>query len=450
VASRYRLLAEVGRGASATVWHARDDRLDVDVAVKLLHIADPALRKQFRSRLHAEGSILARIGHPFVLRVFDSGTDGSDDYIVTELADGGTLADALDRQGSLPPRHAARYVLQVLAALQAAHEAGVVHRDVKPANLLLVRGEVRLADFGIAIGREDGRNTRTGVAMGSWAFMAPEQRIDARSVGATADIYATGATLYNLVTGATPTDLFLADRGSPRWADVPDVLIPVLRRATQGRPEARWRTAADMAVALAPLLDVLPTVALTPRRPPDGTPVYATTAQAPAAPTLTVESLGPSAPAPIAVRPRILGLIPAVALVMATTLVGIWASRVWLPVREVAPGPAASAPDAVPIPAPLGLWRGRIGERAASVALRGTEDGLTAEVTVHLGANASVHVARASWDPDSATLALSDIGDFPEAADWSATLTASGVTLEGTGVTRASHETFTVNLLLEP
>ncbi|MES2640119.1 MAG: serine/threonine-protein kinase [Myxococcota bacterium] len=260
LAGRYRLGDVLGTGGTSTVYRATDTTLGVERAVKVLRGEGEGVDAQ-RARLRAEARAMARVTHPNILRVYDVGTDEGQDFFVMELADGGTLQDRVDAEGPLSPLVVCRYALQVLGALAAAHDAGVIHRDVKPQNVLLDRdGVALLADFGIALladGRES-RHTRVGVAMGSMTYMPPEQRIDARGVGVGADVYATGATLYAVLTGATPVDLFLAPAASARWDDIPAVLRPVLQRATRLAPAGRYPSARDMAAAVVAAMAKLP------------------------------------------------------------------------------------------------------------------------------------------------------------------------------------------------
>lgn len=253
LAGRYRLGERIGKGGAASVYRARDERLGVDCAVKILSAHREGLRASLRRRLLAEARIMAKLRHPHVLAVTDVGEHGGRDFVVMALADGGSLADVLKSEGPLAPARAVEVGLQLLSALEAAHGAGVVHRDVKPQNLLLTAdGRVQLADFGIALiqDAESQRRTRTGVAMGSMAFMAPEQRMDAARVTVAADVYAVGSTLYTLLTNRSPMDLFVADEGSARWEAVPSALLPILFQATRYDAEARFASAAEMAIAL--------------------------------------------------------------------------------------------------------------------------------------------------------------------------------------------------------
>ncbi len=248
---RYTLLEAIGHGGMATVWRARDNRLRVDRAVKVL-LKHPTGAKTRARRLDAEARAMAKLNHRHIVKVHDIGESEEGPFVVMDFLPGGTLDDRLRADGSVPARHAARWMMQILTALEAAHNAGIVHRDVKPSNVLIdEHGDAQLADFGIALLADDERHTRTNISMGSVAFMAPEQRIDARSVGPEADVYAAAATLYNLVSGSTPVDLFTAEMESPRWMDVPLPLVPILHRATRHDRLKRYPTANALREAIA-------------------------------------------------------------------------------------------------------------------------------------------------------------------------------------------------------
>jgi serine/threonine protein kinase len=202
--SRYRLRRVIGGGGMAVVYSATDEALHRSVAVKLLadnFAADPALRKRFVR----EGRLAARLSHPGIVAVYDSGAEAGRPFIVMELVDGRTLADELARRKRLPPHEAADIAATVAAALAHAHEAGLVHRDVKPANVLIgTGGEIKLADFGIAAATGDRtRFTEVGTVLGTASYLAPEQAAGAEA-GPPADIYALGAMLYEMLTGAPP------------------------------------------------------------------------------------------------------------------------------------------------------------------------------------------------------------------------------------------------------
>ena len=258
---RYRLVELLGQGGMATIYRARDAQLDRDVAVKLLRPEfgrDPDFLARFRDEARAAASL----NHPNIVAVFDFGEEQSDPYIVMELIDGQDLSSILRESGPLLPRQAARVSAEVAKALQAAHVRGIVHRDVKPSNILVGRdGRVKVADFGIARALDDAQVTLPGVTMGSVHYFSPEQ---ARGEPATqaSDVYSLGIVLYESLTGQRP---FSGD-GSAAVAlarltttpplpsairsGVPAALDRVVQRAMALDPAARYASAASMASAL--------------------------------------------------------------------------------------------------------------------------------------------------------------------------------------------------------
>ncbi len=204
VSGRYALERPLGHGAMSVVDLARDVELDREVAVKRL-AENFARDDDLRARFQREARLAARLAHPNVVRVYDVGSD--DDgrpFIAMEFVDGETLAELLARRGHLPPHEVAELGVQACRALAAAHEAGLVHRDVKPQNLILRRdGVLKLSDFGIAFGLEGTRLTVAGTVLGTAAYLAPEQA-RGEEVTAAADVYSLGAVLYELLTGRPP------------------------------------------------------------------------------------------------------------------------------------------------------------------------------------------------------------------------------------------------------
>jgi len=273
IAQRYEIVRELGTGGTATVFEATDRVLSRTCAVKLLaDVGQGKAADTRRERLRTEAMALATLDHPRVVRVYDLGEHEGQPFLAMEYVEGGSLADRLLSEGPMRPAQAVDRLLEVLDALTAAHEAGIVHRDVKPHNVLL-RGDgtAALCDFGIAR-QEERSHTRTGVALGSVDYMAPEQRVDARRVGPAADIYGAGCTLYHLLTAETPVDLYLSPSHSPRWEGVPAPLRDVVRQATAVDPSDRYQGAEDMAAALTGRREAV--ASLPPRRfvPPAGTP----------------------------------------------------------------------------------------------------------------------------------------------------------------------------------
>ncbi|MFJ6074865.1 serine/threonine-protein kinase [Streptomyces sp. NPDC093065] len=231
VAGRYRLLSPLGEGGMGTVWRARDEVLHREVAVK--EVRAPAglpgadVRRMY-ARLEREAWAAARISHPNVVTVYDVATDGDRPWIVMELVRGLSLADLLDAEGPLEPERAALIGAEVLAALRAAHAAGVLHRDVKPANVLLANdGRVVLTDFGIARVEGSEALTMTGEVIGSPEFLAPERALG-RTPGPESDLWSLGVLLYAAVEGATP---FRQDTPLSTLRAVVDEELPPPRRA---------------------------------------------------------------------------------------------------------------------------------------------------------------------------------------------------------------------------
>ncbi|MDX3236024.1 serine/threonine-protein kinase, partial [Streptomyces sp. ME03-5709C] len=208
VAGRYRLLERIGRGGMGTVWRAEDELLGRAVAVKRLHPPQPHLQDDEletlfeRTRREARGA--ARISHPHVVVVHDVVDDEGLPAIVMEYVPSTTLGDLLKERGPVTPGEAARIGRAMIAALRAAHSAGVLHRDVKPGNVLLSdTGRVVLTDFGIAQVSGTSTLTRTGELIGSIDFLAPE-RLTGGTPGPEADLWALGATLFQAVEGRSP------------------------------------------------------------------------------------------------------------------------------------------------------------------------------------------------------------------------------------------------------
>ncbi|MDP2313449.1 MAG: protein kinase [Pseudomonadota bacterium] len=242
------MLGPLGEGGFAQVWRVLDRRLNVQRAVK---VVDATADRQAGERVLREAKLLAELGHGSIITVFDAFEDDGLACVVMELC-AGSLADRVAASGPLSPGLAVRLGIDVLGALGAAHARGVVHRDIKPQNLLVTeRGEVRVADFGIARFRDESVSiTRTGALLGSVPFMAPEQRQDPSRVGVGADLYALATTLAWAMTGRPSGDLFveaeLARLGRLTGAG----FAGVLARAGRYTPEERYASAEEMTEAL--------------------------------------------------------------------------------------------------------------------------------------------------------------------------------------------------------
>jgi eukaryotic-like serine/threonine-protein kinase len=262
LAERYVLLERLGTGGAGVVWRGHDQLLDRTVAVKLLHrdlADDPATTERF----HAEAAAAAKLTHPHAVIVYDIGETDDGDYLVMEFVDGATLADLLDA-GPLPPGVAAALGQQVGRALGAAHRRGLVHRDVKPANILVTtEGIAKVADFGIAraLGDATSRLTTAGHVMGTARYLSPEQLRD-DPVDGRADVYALGLVLHQCLTGRAPfgegtavevaSRRLVADLPPPSESrdDIPPALDDAIVRATLLDPEHRFADGAAFAAAL--------------------------------------------------------------------------------------------------------------------------------------------------------------------------------------------------------
>src|SRR4051794_5844191 len=303
LAGRYRLGRVLGRGGMGTVWAAHDEMLGRDVAIKEVQ---PPLeltaeqREVVRRRMLREARAAARISHPHAVTVYDVVEQDDRPWIVMQLLPPRTLADVVAASGSLPPAAVAAIGLDLVDALQAAHRAGVLHRDVKPANVLLTEGGAVLTDFGIATVDDDPALTSTGMLVGSPAFMAPERARGERPSPAS-DLWSLGATLFAATEGDSP---FRRDGQLPTLSAVltepvppavhagplQPVLAALLQRDPARRPDADHtrrllkdaeaaarRDATDPAV-LTPPPPPAPTAAMpmppapAARRPPERTP----------------------------------------------------------------------------------------------------------------------------------------------------------------------------------
>jgi serine/threonine protein kinase len=252
VAGRYVVERPLGHGAMAVVDLARDTELNRLVALKRL-AENLARDDELRARFVREGRLAARLSDPNVVRIYDVGEDDGRPFIAMEYVDGETLAELLARRGPLPPDEVAGLGVQICRALAAAHGAGLVHRDVKPQNLLLGRdGTLKLGDFGIAFGLEGTRLTTAGTVLGTAAYLAPEQA-RGEDVTAAADLYAAGAVLYELLTGAPPRAPAI-----PPLGGLTEIVMPCLEQ----EPSARPASAVQLGRSLAATLPDAATVAL--------------------------------------------------------------------------------------------------------------------------------------------------------------------------------------------
>lgn len=263
---RYEAGERVGQGGMAVVYRGEDRVLHRPVAIKVLH---PHLldRPEARARFAREATVIAKLRHPNIVEVYDvSGEDAGQAFIVTEFVDGPALSEFLVRHGPLLPELAAAIVATVARALAHAHGRGVIHRDVKPENIMVRRdGVLKLMDFGIAHVTDMEHLTMTGAVLGSPAHMSPEQ-VDGQALDARTDIFSLGTLLYLLASGRypfqsdTPSGLLRAI-AEGRYPDIrtvrpdfPDDLHAVLSRMMARSPADRFQSAADLADAIAAVL----------------------------------------------------------------------------------------------------------------------------------------------------------------------------------------------------
>jgi serine/threonine protein kinase len=249
---RYHVGPRLARGGMATVYEAHDNRLDRTIALKVMHptLADD---EEFVTRFIREAHSAARLSHPNVVAVYDQGADQGHVFLAMELVRGRTLRDLIRTQGHLSPRQTLEVLEPVLAALGAAHQAGLIHRDVKPENVLLSDdGRVKVADFGLAraVTGANSHTTTSGILMGTVAYLSPEQ-VTRGVADPRSDVYAAGILLFEMLTGVKPYDgdtaIQVAYRHVHDDVPAPSSLVPglpaeldhLVARATSRDPDLR-------------------------------------------------------------------------------------------------------------------------------------------------------------------------------------------------------------------
>jgi serine/threonine protein kinase len=247
IAGRYTLEREVGRGGMGAVWLGTDLVLGRQVALKRIGMA-PGVRTPDLERAEREAQLAARLNHPHVVAVFDLVVEGDDHWLVMEYVEGRTLSELVRQDGALTPDQAAPLISQAAAALAAAHESGIVHRDVKASNILVTPdGQVKLSDFGIARAEADASLTQTGLVTGSPAYLAPEVASGQLATPA-ADVWSLGATTFHALAGRPPYDVGdnvmgalyrIVHEDPPRLADA-GWLGPLLDHTMTKDPAQRW------------------------------------------------------------------------------------------------------------------------------------------------------------------------------------------------------------------
>ena len=261
IGGRYTLRSTLGEGGMATIYRGWDAQLEREVAIKLLreqYSSDP----EFVTRFHQEARNAGSLSHPNIVGVHDYGIDDERQYIVMELVEGRDLASMIRQRGRLPVQEAVRIAEQAAAGLEAAHRRGIVHRDVKPANILLNRdGHVRVTDFGIARAVAESGLTTTGTTLGSVHYFSPEQA-RGEDVTSASDVYSLGIVLYEMLTGRRPFEgdssagvalkRLSEDPPPPTEYEpsLPPGLVEIVMRSLQRDPGARFQTAGEFRRAL--------------------------------------------------------------------------------------------------------------------------------------------------------------------------------------------------------
>src|ERR687891_504320 len=262
ISGRYRLIGPLGEGGMATIWRAVDEQLDREVAVKILRpqfSSDPGFSARFKQEARAAGGL----SHPNIVGVYDYGTDGADGepYIVMELVHGSDLAAILHERGALSVTDSVRIAIGVADALEVAHRRGIVHRDVKPGNIMITDGgDVKVTDFGIARAVSEASMTVTGTTLGSVHYFSPEQARGDEVTGAS-DVYSLGIVLFEMLTGRRPFEgdsaagvaLKRLNEDPPppsTYRPVPSGLSAIVMRALERDPAPRFPDAGSMAEAL--------------------------------------------------------------------------------------------------------------------------------------------------------------------------------------------------------
>ena len=312
IADRYALADRLGSGGMSTVYKATDQVLERTVAVKVLaeHLSDD---EKFVARFRREALAVAKLVHPNIVQVYDTGVDGGRHFIVMEYVEGRSGAQLLQRQGKLEPRVAVEIAADACAGLEYAHKQGIVHRDVKPGNLMVIGGPatpagsddamtVKLADFGIARAAEQTRLTQVGSVVGTAAYLSPEQSRGEEATGIS-DVYSLGVVTYQLLTGRLPYEgnslAELAIRRenerplppSSYEPDVPTELSAAVLKALENEPEDRYRDALEYAAALRGGLEGIAPASEAPTRSLAGSTAATRVASTPEPPT-------PTAPVP--------------------------------------------------------------------------------------------------------------------------------------------------------
>ncbi len=256
VSRRFRVEDVIGRGGMAIVYRAYDLKTHQTVALKVLR-EEYEEDAEYRERFKREAEVCRKLGHPNVVNLIDSGMAGGISYIAIEYVDGPTLKELIAQKGSIPQEEAVRYTLQILAALSHAHQRGIIHRDVKPQNVLVSRsGQLKISDFGIAGMADSQTLTSDGNVIGSVHYFSPEQAKGMKATGAS-DLYSVGVILYEMLAGRVPFEgetavsvamMHLMEQPQPieERAQVSPAVAMIVAKALQKNPQDRYQNADAM------------------------------------------------------------------------------------------------------------------------------------------------------------------------------------------------------------
>jgi len=253
---RYVLERHVAEGGTAHVYLGYDTWTRDWRAIKTL-LPEYASRAGIRHRFEREAVTMKTLSHDNIVTVYDAGVEAGTVFMVMEYAEGGSVIDWIDEHGAMPPRMATRVVLELCRGIDAAHQQGVIHRDIKPQNLLVDRhGVCKVTDFGIAQALDDDRMTMTGTVMGTLDYMAPEQHESAKHADERADVYSIAATFYTLLRGEASSHLFMAEERD--LGGLPEDLAAIVDKGAQFRRERRHGSVRQLIAELEEALPHLP------------------------------------------------------------------------------------------------------------------------------------------------------------------------------------------------